>query len=74
MGRVMSAAPSSSPMVSVCDGRDCIGWVFNRSSAGFEAFDRDQKSLGIFRTQREAATAIMREAAAAIPAIVEGKR
>ena len=56
-------------MVSVCDGRDCIGWVFNRGRAGFEAFDRDQKSLGIFRTQREAATAIMREAA-----IVEAER
>ena len=65
----MTSVATSSPMVSVCDGRDCIGWVFNRGRAGFEAFDRDQKLLGIFRTQREAATAIMREAA-----IVEAER
>jgi len=70
----MTSVASSSPMVSIYDGQRCCGWVFARGRQGFEAFTAAQQSLGIFATQREAATAIMREAAAAIPAIVEGKR
>jgi hypothetical protein len=34
----------------------------NRGAAGFEAFSADEKSLGLFPTQREAAAAIMRGA------------
>jgi len=54
----MTATTSSSPMVSVYDGQRCIGWVFHRGRAGFEAFDREQQSLGLFRSQREAAAVI----------------
>jgi hypothetical protein len=48
-------------MVSIYDGQRCCGWVFARGKQGFEAFTAAQQSLGIFRTQREAATAVMEE-------------
>jgi hypothetical protein len=53
---------SDTPMVSVYSGQCCIGFVINRGTAGFEAFNADEKSLGLFPTQREAAAAIMRGA------------
>jgi len=56
-GSAMTAT-SPSPLLSVYSGRDCIGFVYARGRSGFEAFTADQKSLGVFRTQREAATAI----------------
>jgi hypothetical protein len=55
----MTAPTSSSPMVSIYDGQRCLGFVFQRGRTGFEAFDAEQRSLGMFPTQREAATAIM---------------
>jgi hypothetical protein len=45
-------------MLSVYDGRDCIGFILSRGKIGFEALDRDEHSIGIFPTQREAANAI----------------
>jgi hypothetical protein len=41
------------------DGR-CIGFVCSRGKLGFEAFDSEERSLGVYGTQREAAAAIMR--------------
>ena len=46
-------------MAAVYDGRACLGHVLGRGKAGFEAFDADNRSLGIFPSQREAAAAIM---------------
>jgi len=56
----MTTRPANAPqMFSVfADGR-CLGFVMCRGPCGHEAFDRDQKSLGVFETSREAATAIM---------------
>jgi hypothetical protein len=51
-------APQQSPLMSVYSGRDCIGFILARGKSGFEAFDRDDKSLGLFRTQDMAADAI----------------
>jgi hypothetical protein len=53
----MSDAP-----ISVFSCQSCIGFILNRGAAGFEAFSADEKSLGLFPTQREAAAAIMRGA------------
>jgi hypothetical protein len=53
---------SEPSLVSVYSGQVCIGFVINRGAAGFEAFSADEKSLGLFQTQREAAAAIMRGA------------
>jgi hypothetical protein len=50
------------PVTSVFAGQVCIGFILNRGEAGFEAFDADERSLGLFPTQREAAAAIMRGA------------
>ena len=50
------------PMVYVYSaGHGCLGFVMTRGVAGFEAFDREQQSLGIFPTQQEAAAAIICE-------------
>ena len=49
-------------IVTVYSGKICLGLVLNRGEAGFEAFSADEKSLGLFPTQRGAAAAIMRGA------------
>jgi hypothetical protein len=46
-------------MVSVYDGRACIGFVLERGRAGFEGFTADERSVGLFPTQRAAAVAVM---------------
>jgi hypothetical protein len=50
---------TAAPMVSVYDGQTARGFILNRGRLGFEAFDVDQKSLGLFPTQQAAATKIM---------------
>jgi hypothetical protein len=49
---------SSTPLLSVYDGRECVGFILARGKLGFEAIDRDERSVGIFKTQREAAAAL----------------
>jgi hypothetical protein len=58
----MGARMSEPALVSVYAGQCCRGFILARGAAGFEAFSADEKSLGVFRTQREAAAAIMRSA------------
>jgi hypothetical protein len=48
----------TAPMAYVYDGRDCLGFILARGKLGFEAFTNDERSLGMFKTQREAADAI----------------
>jgi hypothetical protein len=45
-------------MSSVYYGQRCIGFVLNRGRDGFEAFNAEQQSLGLFPTRNEAATAV----------------
>ena len=45
-------------MLSVYAGRTCVGFILARGKTGFEVFTADQKSLGIYPTQREAAAAL----------------
>lgn len=53
-------APKPTPtMVSVYDGTTCIGHVLASGPKHFEAFDRDDKSIGIFERQRQAASALL---------------
>ena len=49
---------TTTPMVCAYDGRTLIGFILARGVAGFEVFDADQKSLGIYPTQREAVAAL----------------
>jgi hypothetical protein len=46
------------PCVSVHDGPRCVGHVLAQGKRGYEAFDTDDKSHGIFATQLEAAAAL----------------
>jgi hypothetical protein len=58
----MGAHMSDGAITSVYAGQVCLGFILARGAAGFEAFRADEKSLGLFPTQREAAAAIMRGA------------
>jgi hypothetical protein len=54
--------PGASPMMFVSDGRDCVGFVFARGKSGFEGFDRDERSLGLFDSAAAAANAVFARA------------
>ena len=55
-----ATAARSSPLLSAYDGQRCIGFVCSRGKLGFEAFDSEERSLGVYGTQHEATAAIMR--------------
>jgi hypothetical protein len=55
----VSAPKPAAPLAYVYDGQQCLGHVLGRGKSGFEAFDRDDKSLGLFETQRQAANALL---------------
>ena len=42
----------------VHDGRTCVGHIIGRGPAGYGGFDRDDRSVGLFKTVREAAAAL----------------
>jgi hypothetical protein len=48
----------SAPLLSVYSGRTCVGFVLRRGKAGFEAFDVNERSLGLFPGQAEAIASI----------------
>jgi hypothetical protein len=48
----------SAPMVSVYDGRNLLGHIFDRGADGYEAVDRDGTRLGFFSDQRAALDAL----------------
>ena len=54
----MATRTTPPTMVSVYDGRRCLGFVFARGCRGFEAFTADEKSLGLFPNQCDAANAV----------------
>jgi hypothetical protein len=43
----------------VFDGRQTVGHIISRGPRGFEAYDRDDKSVGIFATAAAAANALI---------------
>jgi hypothetical protein len=45
-------------MISVYSGRECLGHVLARGRFGFEGFDVDDKSLGVFRSRADAVGAV----------------
>ena len=49
----------ASPLAYVYDGRHCLGHVLSRGPKGFEAFNTDDRSLGLFQSQAEAANALV---------------
>jgi hypothetical protein len=49
---------TTASLLSVYDGRRCVGFLLHRSLAGWEAFTADEKSIGTYPTQKAAADAI----------------
>jgi hypothetical protein len=48
----------TSPLLAVYDGQRCIGHIISRGKCGHEAFDVDDRSLGMFPDQASAVAAI----------------
>jgi hypothetical protein len=40
------------------NGRDCIGFLLSRGRSGVEAFDANERSIGIFADAKTAAEAV----------------
>jgi hypothetical protein len=55
----MTAPAKPAPFVTVYDGRECLGFILSRGKLRFEALDREENSLGLFKSQREAAAALV---------------
>jgi hypothetical protein len=54
-GRTLAATAT---MLSVYDGRTCIGFLLSRGKLGHEAFDADEHSLGVFPSMKLAFCAV----------------
>jgi hypothetical protein len=52
----MTAARAA--MLTVFDGRELRGFLLQRGKRGVEAFDREERSLGVFKTEADAANAV----------------
>jgi hypothetical protein len=46
-------------LIPILAGNVCIGHLIERGRAGFEAFDRDDSSLGVFPTAAQAVDALL---------------
>jgi hypothetical protein len=46
---------------SLYDGQRCLGFILNRGKTGYEAYDTDDRSIGLFPSQRDAAAALMEQ-------------
>jgi len=52
-----------SPLSYIYGGRQCLGFILRRGKLGFEAIDREEVSLGLFKTPSAAANAAFSAAA-----------
>jgi hypothetical protein len=50
----VSRTEQSESMISIYDGRQCVGFVLARGRRGYEAFNAGERSIGIF-TSRDTA-------------------
>jgi hypothetical protein len=55
----MAGMSYTTSMQAVHDGRRCIGFIMKRGRTGFEAFDADEKSLGLYPSSQDAADAVL---------------
>jgi hypothetical protein len=49
---------TTAPLAYVYDGRECLGFVLARGRSVFEAFDREERSLGLYPAAPAAANAV----------------
>jgi hypothetical protein len=52
------ASTIHSSWLAVYDGQTCVGHLLARGRFGFEGFDVDDKSLGVFRSRADAVGAV----------------
>jgi hypothetical protein len=55
--------PAAAAMLTVNDGQKCIGHIIARGKTGYEAFDVNDRSLGLYPSVKAAAAAVIAEAA-----------
>jgi hypothetical protein len=55
---VSTALANRADWFAVYDGQTCIGHFISRGRQGIEAFDAEERSLGLFATRREAFRAV----------------
>jgi hypothetical protein len=48
----------TTPLLTVFDSGRPIGFILDRGVSGYESFDANEISLGLFETQHRAATAL----------------
>jgi hypothetical protein len=59
-------ASTNSPLLSIYDGRSCVGFVLARGKRGYESFDAaGEQSLGLFEKQADAIDACIKTKAPA---------
>jgi len=63
----MSKPLPTASRLSVYNGQTCIGFLIRRGKCGVEAFDLEDRSLGIFASQFEGITALTVAAKASGP-------
>ncbi len=56
----MTSRPDTELLIPVVVGSVCVGHILVRGIGGFEAFTRDDKTIGTFRTREEAVGALMK--------------
>ena len=54
----MTTPKPTAPLVSVMAGNVCLGHLIKRGPQGFQAYDRDDRSLGLFPSSSQAAAAL----------------
>jgi hypothetical protein len=52
--------PPITSLISVMIDNKCIGYLIKRGKTGFEAFNSDDKSLGMFAEEHDAVAAVMK--------------
>jgi hypothetical protein len=66
MHHITRCGPSRNPtpsLLSVYSGQQCLGHLLNRGPQGWESFDANDKSRGVFATMQEARDALPEAAA-----------
>jgi hypothetical protein len=68
----LDAKQTVSRMTPIIAGQTCIGFLLTRGREGIEAFDRNERSLGLFPGPIEAAAAVEQSVAPACSECVGG--
>jgi hypothetical protein len=55
----MTAKPTAAAMLTLyASNRTCVGFIIGRGRQGYETYDAEERSLGVFATAAEAANAL----------------